>query len=47
LGVIIVERRLADTPQNRMEWEAEARQLQDSRVIEATAVPALEEKKDG
>lgn len=39
LGVIVIERRLADTPENRNEWETEARQLADSRAIEAVTVP--------
>jgi len=46
LGVIIVERRLSDTPQNRLDWEAEARALQESRIIETTAVPALPPKEE-
>lgn len=42
LGVIILERRLADTPQNRMTWEAEARELETARAIEAVVVPPKE-----
>lgn len=38
LGVIFMEKRLADTPANRLEWEAEARALSESRAIEAVAV---------
>jgi hypothetical protein len=45
LGVIVIERRLTDTPENRRDWEAEARELQNARVIEATATPALPERK--
>ncbi len=42
LGVIFMEKRLADTPTNRLEWEAEARALSDSRAIEAVVVPPKE-----
>ena len=42
LGVIFMEKRLADTPQNRIDWEAEARALNDARAIEAVAVPKKE-----
>lgn len=44
LGVIFMEKRLADTPANRLDWEAEARALNEARAIEAVAV---EKKPDG
>jgi hypothetical protein len=39
LGVVVVHARRPDTPQNRLEWEADAAKLQDARAIEAVAVP--------
>ena len=41
LGVIIVEKRLEDTPANRSAWEQEAARLTEGRAIEAVAVPVL------
>lgn len=45
LGVIVVHKRLEDTPQNCLAWEADAAKLND-RAIEAVAVP-VERKPDG
>jgi hypothetical protein len=45
LGVIVIERRLSDTPENRRDWEAEARQLNEARAIEA--VPVVKEVAGG
>jgi hypothetical protein len=38
LGVVVVHARLEDTPQNRLSWEAQARELNEARAIEAVAV---------
>lgn len=42
LGVIVVHKRLEDTPANRQLWEADAARLGDSRAIEAVAVTKKE-----
>lgn len=43
LGVVVVHARLEDTPQNRVSWEAQARQLNEARAIEAVVVPKEQE----
>lgn len=41
LGVIVVHRRLEDTPQNRVSWEADAKTLGEERALEAVPIPKV------